>query len=74
MKETRDGVIKSLLRIFFLSGREVSLDDNFPQTTLSTLFSQDKKHLRIAVFNEKSLSSQELSLAETKVKELVVLR
>ena len=53
----------------FLSGREVSLDDNFPnKNTLSTLFSQDKKHLR------KSLSSQELSLVETKVKELAVLR
>ena len=36
----------------FVSGREVSLDDNFPKKALSTLFSQDKKHLRIAVFNE----------------------
>ena len=37
----------------FLSGREVSLDDNFPQKTLSTLLSQDKKTFTNRVFNEK---------------------
>ena len=37
----------------FLLGRKVPLDDNFHKKTLSTLFSQDKKHLRITVFNEK---------------------
>ena len=37
----------------FLSRREVSLDDNFPKKTLSILFSQEKKHLRIAVLNGK---------------------
>ena len=48
---------------------------NFLKKAPSTLLSQ-KKNLRIAILLRKSLSSQELSLAEieTKVKELAVLR
>ena len=53
----------------FLWGKEASLDDNFPKKTLSTLFSQDKNICELQSLMKKSLSSQELSLAETKFPE-----
>ena len=57
----------------FLSGREVSLDDNFPKLKklCQPCFHEIKN---IYELMKKGLSSQELSLAETKVKELAVLR
>ena len=36
-----------------LSGREASLDDNFPKKLCQPCFHKIKKHLQIAVFNEK---------------------
>ena len=44
----------------FLSGREVSLDDNFAKKTLSTSFSQVKNIYEMQSLMKKSLSSQEL--------------
>ena len=69
VKETRCGVGKSLLE--FSSGRGVSLDDNFPPKKLCHKI---KNIYELQSLMKKSLSSQELSLAETKVKELAVLR
>ena len=61
----------------FLSGREVSLDDNFPKkntVNVKPCFHKIKNIYELQSLMKKSLSSQELSLAETKVKELAVLR
>ena len=46
----------------------------FLKKTPSTLLSQKKNSDELQSFMKNSLSSQELSLAETKVKELAVLR
>ena len=52
----------------FLSGREVSLD------SIKFCFHKIKNIYELQSLMKKSLSSQELSLAETKMKELAVLR
>ena len=60
----------------FLSGRKVSLDDNFPKELFQPCFHKIKNIYELQSLMKKSLSSQELSLAEieTKVKELAIDR
>ena len=50
---------------YFL-GREFSLDDNFPKKLCQPCFHKIKNINELQSLMEKSLSSQELSLAETK--------
>ena len=55
-------------------GREVSLDDNFPKKLCQPCFHKTKSTYELQSLTKKSLSSQEVLLAETKVKQLAVLR
>ena len=75
MKETRDGVGKSLLRVFFFNreGKFRSMIISLKQLC-QPCFHKIKNIYELQSLMKKSLYSQELSLAETKVKELAVLR